>query len=47
MLVHEELRDGAPGATLTVIDDCGHLSALEQPQRVTDALVAWLVTAEA
>ena len=45
--VHEELRDAVAGATLAVIDDCGHLSALERPQEVTDALVAWLVTAEA
>lgn len=42
--VHEELRDGIAGARLTVIDDSGHLSTLEQPGRVTDALREWLVT---
>jgi pimeloyl-ACP methyl ester carboxylesterase len=31
-----------PGARQVVVPDCGHLSTLEQPQTVTDALVAFL-----
>ena len=37
-----EIADGIPGAQLTVIPDCGHLSTLEQPAAVTQALVGWL-----
>jgi len=32
-----------PGATLTVIEDCGHLSTLEKPISVTAALRRWLL----
>jgi pimeloyl-ACP methyl ester carboxylesterase len=31
-----------PGAQLCVIEDCGHLSTIEQPDAVTAALVNWL-----
>jgi pimeloyl-ACP methyl ester carboxylesterase len=31
-----------PGARLQVIEDCGHLSTLEQPDAVNHALRAWL-----
>jgi len=37
-----EIADSIPGARLTVIPDCGHLSTLEQPAAVTRALVGWL-----
>jgi len=37
-----EIAAGIPGSRLIVIADSGHLSTLEQPQRVTDALVAWM-----
>jgi pimeloyl-ACP methyl ester carboxylesterase len=40
--VLEELAHGIPAARLVVIDDCGHASALEQPEAVTDALHEWL-----
>jgi uncharacterized protein (TIGR02246 family) len=30
------------GARLRIIEDCGHMSTLEQPQAVTAALVEWL-----
>src|SRR5204862_7822390 len=33
---------GIPGARQVVVPKCGHLSPLEQPQPVTDALVAFL-----
>jgi len=38
----EELADGIPGARLEVVDECGHAAMLECPERVTDALRAWL-----
>lgn len=38
----QELADGIAGARLTVIEDCGHMAALEQPGRVLAALVEWL-----
>ena len=31
-----------PGAVLDVIDDCGHMVTMEQPERVADALLHWL-----
>jgi pimeloyl-ACP methyl ester carboxylesterase len=37
-----EIADGIPGARLVVVPDCGHLSTLERPQAVTEALHAWL-----
>ena len=39
---HEEMAAAIPGATLEVIEHCGHLSTLEQPQATTAALRAWL-----
>lgn len=39
---HEEIADGIKGATLEVIDDCGHLSTLEKPSEVNAALRRWL-----
>jgi pimeloyl-ACP methyl ester carboxylesterase len=40
--VLQELADGIPGARLTVIEDCGHMAAIEQPARVLQALIEWL-----
>jgi pimeloyl-ACP methyl ester carboxylesterase len=37
-----EIAEGIDGAQLVVVPDCGHLSTLERPTAVTDALVAWL-----
>lgn len=39
---HERMRDAIAGAELCVIERCGHMSTLEQPQAVNDALAAWL-----
>lgn len=36
--VHEEMAALIPRATLTIVEHCGHLSALERPDAVTDAL---------
>jgi len=39
---HEEMANGIPGATLVVIEECGHLSTLERPAEVSEALKRWL-----
>ncbi|WP_411196660.1 alpha/beta fold hydrolase [Rhizobium sp.] len=38
----EEIADSIPASRLTVIPDCGHLSPIEQPEAVTQALLLWL-----
>jgi pimeloyl-ACP methyl ester carboxylesterase len=38
----EEIAAGIPGARLAVIPDCGHLSTLERPEAVTQALAEWM-----
>ena len=37
-----EIASAIPGAKLVTIQDCGHLTQLEKPQAVTDALLYWL-----
>jgi pimeloyl-ACP methyl ester carboxylesterase len=37
-----EIADGIAGAKLVTVPVCGHLSAMEQPEAVTQALEAWL-----
>jgi pimeloyl-ACP methyl ester carboxylesterase len=39
---HEEMANGIRGAILRVIEQCGHLSTLERPAEVSEALRAWL-----
>lgn len=39
-----EMADGIARAQLVTIPDCGHLSTLERPQDVTQALLTWLQT---
>ncbi len=36
-----ELVDAIAGSRLVVIPDCGHISCIEQPAAVSDALVSW------
>jgi pimeloyl-ACP methyl ester carboxylesterase len=38
----EEIAAAIPGARLVLIPECGHLSTLERPQAVTEALVEWM-----
>jgi pimeloyl-ACP methyl ester carboxylesterase len=38
----DEMAAAIPGARLVKVPDCGHLSTLEQPQAVTQELVAWM-----
>jgi pimeloyl-ACP methyl ester carboxylesterase len=39
---HEAMAACVPGSQLVVIEDCGHLSTIEQPLAVTQALKHWL-----
>ncbi|WP_395458027.1 alpha/beta fold hydrolase [Azospirillum melinis] len=41
--LHEEMAEAIPGARLVVIEECGHLSAMEQPQAVTALMRDWLL----
>ncbi len=45
--LHEEIAGLIPGARLVVVEHCGHMSALEQPQQVSAALTAWLAGLQA
>lgn len=38
----KELSDGISGASLTVIEDCGHMASIEQPDKVLQALKPWV-----
>lgn len=38
----EEIATAIPGARLTVVPDCGHLSTIERPEAVNAALAEWL-----
>lgn len=40
--LHEEIAALVPRATLEIVEDCGHLSTLEHPARVAQAMRAWL-----
>ncbi len=42
---HEEIARLVPGAELVVLDDCAHLSPLEQPEAVSGHLRRWLANA--
>lgn len=39
---HEAMQELAPGATLAVIEDAGHMAPMEQPQEVAQAMLQWL-----
>jgi pimeloyl-ACP methyl ester carboxylesterase len=39
---HEVIAAGIAGSRLEILEDCGHLATLEQPERVTAALRGWL-----
>ena len=42
---HEEIAAMTPGATLEVIEDCGHMSPVESPEHVASAMLRWLQSA--
>jgi pimeloyl-ACP methyl ester carboxylesterase len=37
-----EMADEIAGSSLVVLDDCGHLPQLEQPEETAQALLEWL-----
>ena len=42
LALNEEMAAFIEGARLVVIEQCGHMSPLEQPEEVTTALRDWL-----
>lgn len=38
----EEMASLIPGATLEIVEDCGHMSTMEQPEAVNAAMERWL-----
>jgi pimeloyl-ACP methyl ester carboxylesterase len=43
--VHREQSQAIPGRRLTIVPDCGHMSPMEEPGAVGDAMAAWLQSA--
>ncbi len=43
LALHEEMAAAIPGASLVVIEDCGHLAPLERPHAVSAVMRYWLV----
>jgi pimeloyl-ACP methyl ester carboxylesterase len=41
---HQVMAEMIPGSELVLIDDCGHMSSMEQPQVVLSALQTWMLT---
>ena len=39
---HEAMAAAIPGAQLAIVERCGHMCTLEQPQAVNEALADWL-----
>jgi pimeloyl-ACP methyl ester carboxylesterase len=39
---HEEMAAAIPNSTLAIIPDCGHMSTMERPDAITQALQSWL-----
>ena len=43
LVLSEEIADRIPGARLCVVEECGHLSAMERPHAVTALMRDWLL----
>ncbi|MFT5964471.1 MAG: pimeloyl-ACP methyl ester carboxylesterase [Flavobacterium sp.] len=41
LLLHEGMAEAIPNSTLKVIEECGHLSTLEQPHLVNKEIIDW------
>lgn len=41
---HEEIAAGIPGSKLVVVPKCAHMSTMERPQEVADAMREWLTS---
>lgn len=39
--LHEDMQEHIPNASLKVIDECGHLSTLECPDKVNSIIINW------
>ena len=39
--LHKEMAETIPNSTLKIIEECGHLSALEQPNLVNSIIIDW------
>jgi pimeloyl-ACP methyl ester carboxylesterase len=39
---HQAMRNAIPGSQLGVLEQCGHMCTLEQPEPVSNALADWL-----
>jgi len=39
---HEAMQAAIPNASLNIIEHCGHMCTMEQPQALNDALAAWM-----
>ena len=39
---HRQMAQAIPGSQLCIVENCGHMSTLEQPQAVIAALTTWL-----
>jgi pimeloyl-ACP methyl ester carboxylesterase len=39
----QEMADAIPNSRLIIVENSGHLSALEQPEQVTQAMRGWLI----
>lgn len=39
--LHEEMAEAIPNSTLKIIEQCGHLSTLEQPHLVNKEIIEW------
>ena len=42
LVVHQTMAEKLPNSQLVVVEHCGHLSTMEQPKIVTEALRDWL-----
>lgn len=40
---HEAIAARIPRAQLVIVDDCGHMSTMERPEALTQALADWLI----
>lgn len=42
LAMSQEIAAAIPGAVLEIVEECGHLSTMEQPEAVNAALLRWL-----
>jgi pimeloyl-ACP methyl ester carboxylesterase len=42
LALHKEIHAGIPGSELVVVEECGHLSPMERPDEVSEAMRRWL-----